>query len=71
MCELCERIKCPPRCPNHERQLYAYCSYCHSPIYVEEGEPVTSGDNLIFCDESCFRDYYDFNYIDWRDLDAR
>lgn len=71
MCEICGRIKCHPRCPNHERHVYGYCAYCKNPIYTGEGEPVTAEHELIFCDEQCFKDYYDFNFIDWSDVDAR
>lgn len=33
MCEYCHQAKCPAGCPNHEPEVFAYCEYCHEPIY--------------------------------------
>lgn len=68
MCEICERVKCPPRCPNHKREVYAWCDHCGRPIYRDEDWAVTTDEGAVFCSEACAKDFYGFNFIDWSEV---
>ena len=65
MCEICQRIVCPPGCPNYDQKLYGWCDHCSSPIYVGDPHAVTTAEGLVFCSKWCFEDYYGLADIDW------
>lgn len=51
MCKICQKIICPPTCPNaEEEQPVCHCSDCGQNIY--EGEAVMVFGKKVYC-ESC------------------
>lgn len=51
MCKICQKIICPPMCPNaEEEQPVCRCSECRQNIY--EGEAVMVFGDKVFC-ENC------------------
>lgn len=57
MCEICGFTNCPPRCPNYEPKIIAFCEKCGECIY-DTGEIWGDNANNKFCSEDCIKEYY-------------